>query len=316
MGSQVGKSALGFRCLLIAHGHTGNNVFCTPTINLLKRHFPKTLIDIVVVNEKSGEVFEGNPYLNEVFVMKYKWQIKGICENYDTVICLNEKSKQLIQHISDKSFTVSKVPHDKHHADHILEQVASFLNIDIIPSDRRYVIQSSKRSFAAIIGEESYQSENILIGMHLGCAKTAIHGWKSFLKKDISHEKLWPIEKYIDLATELGKRNKNIRFFITGTRNEKYLGKIFANKIHGTINLIGKTHLTDLPVVLNKANAFITQDCGMLHTASSTNVPLVALFGPTSYVKNGPYPQSRKSVVITESSMEKTKYRCKGKNPR
>jgi ADP-heptose:LPS heptosyltransferase len=301
----VEKSALGFRCLLIAHGHTGNNVFCTPAINLLKRHFPKTLIDIVVANKKSGEVFEGNPYLNKVFVMKYQWQIKRIAHLYDNLICLNYKSSQLIQNNSVKSFIVPEIPHDKHHADHILEQIASSLSIDIKPSDRQYFIKPSERSLTSIIGKESLQSESILIGMHLGCARTAIHGWKSIFKRDISHQKLWPIEKYIDLASELRKKNKNIRFFITGTRNEKYLGKMFIDKIDDTINLIGKTHLTDLPIVLNQASAFVTQDCGMLHMACSTNVPLIALFGPTSYVKNGPYPQSRKSIIITKSSMEK-----------
>lgn len=298
------NSVLGSRCLLIAHGHTGNNVFCTPAINLLKKHYPNTQVDIVVLNKKSAEVFDGNPSLGRVYVMQYRWQVKSICRNYDTVICLNYKSRQLVEKISNHTFVVSQVPPYRHHADHILEEVAFYLKVNIQPSDRQYTINSSGRSLASIIGNQPIDSNDILIGMHLGCARTAIHGWKSLFRQKISHQKLWPIEKYIDLAQTLVSLNQNVRFFITGTRNERFLGEMFEQAVDGTINLIGKTHVTDLPVILNKASAFITQDCGILHAAGSTSVPLIALFGPTSWVNTGPYPPSRKGIVIAKSSME------------
>lgn len=295
---------LGERCLLIAHGHTGNNIFCTPAINLLKKHYPNTQIDIVVLNKKSAEVFVGNTNLKKIYIMRYRWQLKRICRNYGTVICLNYKSRQLIEHIPNNTFVVSRVPPYKHHADHILEQLAFHLRVDIQPSDRQYSISPSERSLTSVIGEKQLESNDILIGMHMGCARTAIHGWKAIFKQEVSHQKLWSIEKYIDLAKVLISHNQNIRFFITGTRNERYLGEMFESEINRTINLIGKTHLTDLPVILNKASAFITQDCGMLHAAGATTVPLIALFGPTSWVNTGPYPQSRKGVVIAKSSMD------------
>lgn len=260
-------------------------------------------VDIVVLNKKSAEVFHGNPGLRKIYVMRYKWQIKRVARHYDSIICLNYKSRHLVENIAN-TFVVSRVPPYKHHADHILEQVAYHLRVNIQPEDRQYRINASTRSLASIVGDQPLEPDEILIGMHLGCARTAIHGWKSLFRQKISHQKLWPIEKYIALAQILLSLKPNVRFFITGTRNERYLGEMFEKKVAGTINLIGKTHLTDMPVILNKASAFITQDCGMLHAAGASPVPLIALFGPTSWVNTGPYPPSRKGMVIAKSSME------------
>lgn len=55
------------------------------------------------------------------------------------------------------------------------------------------------------------------------------------------------------------------------------------------IDLAGAVPLGCLPALLSKAAAMITNDSGPMHIAAAVGVPVVALFGPTSEVRTGPY---------------------------
>ena len=54
------------------------------------------------------------------------------------------------------------------------------------------------------------------------------------------------------------------------------------NKEFGFLNLIGKTKLVDTIDILSSSNLVLTNDSGLMHVAASVDVPLVALYGPTS----------------------------------
>ncbi len=55
------------------------------------------------------------------------------------------------------------------------------------------------------------------------------------------------------------------------------------------IDLTGAIPLGCLPALLLKAAALITNDSGPMHIAAALGTPVVALFGPTSEVRTGPY---------------------------
>ena len=44
-----------------------------------------------------------------------------------------------------------------------------------------------------------------------------------------------------------------------------------------------------LPALLSRASLLITNDSGPMHVAAAVGTPVVALFGPTSAVRTGPY---------------------------
>ena len=65
-------------------------------------------------------------------------------------------------------------------------------------------------------------------------------------------------------------------------------------------NFTGKTNIEDLFYLFNNyARAVVAVDSAPLHIASYINVPVVALFGPTSPQLYGPF--SRKRIVLTNS---------------
>ena len=55
------------------------------------------------------------------------------------------------------------------------------------------------------------------------------------------------------------------------------------------IDLAGATTVGLLPALLSKASLMITNDSGPMHVAAAVGTPVVALFGPTSAIRTGPY---------------------------
>jgi 3-deoxy-D-manno-octulosonic-acid transferase/heptosyltransferase-1 len=56
-----------------------------------------------------------------------------------------------------------------------------------------------------------------------------------------------------------------------------------------TVNLAGRTTLRDLAYLYRKAALLITTDSGPMHIAAAVGTPVIALFGPTSASRTGPY---------------------------
>ncbi len=55
------------------------------------------------------------------------------------------------------------------------------------------------------------------------------------------------------------------------------------------VDLTGAVSLGHLPALLSSAALLVTNDSGPMHIAAAVGVPVVAMFGPTSEVRTGPY---------------------------
>ena len=73
-------------------------------------------------------------------------------------------------------------------------------------------------------------------------------------------------------------------------------------KIDSIVNLAGKTNLVVLCQLLKRASLFVGVDSGIMHLASSLDIPVVGIFGPTDPSQVG--PQNKKSVVVQKKEME------------
>ena len=143
-----------------------------------------------------------------------------------------------------------------------------------------------------------------MVGIALGCGQVAAHGWRFWSKRRFHARRLWSFEHYIKLAQALQQRYPELRFVLTGSRNEKALGAAFAKKVPQTINLIGRTSLQEVAALMRCLRLFITHDTGTLHIACSSEVPVVALFGPTQLQRTGPYPLRPQHIIIRKAHMD------------
>jgi len=101
--------------------------------------------------------------------------------------------------------------------------------------------------------------------------------------------KRWPAERF----TEVAKRIPNCRVVLLGSPSDQVIPLP-----DGSLNLVGKTTLLELCVVLKAARALLTNDTGPMHLAAALDVPQVVLFGSTSPELTGPL--SDKAVVLRE----------------
>jgi lipopolysaccharide heptosyltransferase I len=69
----------------------------------------------------------------------------------------------------------------------------------------------------------------------------------------------------------------------------------------GAVNLAGRTGLKELTRLLELAKFAVTVDSGPMHLAVAVNTPVVAIFGPTSPVRTGPYG---KANVVVRKGLE------------
>lgn len=290
------------KILLVTSGSTGNNVFCTPAIRLLRKHRPDAVIDVVALNALSAEVFEENPDISRLLVTKSNWTLNRIAKNYNTVFLLNNSALKKFSGLKTPFLLVPPMRPDRHHADQVLQFVADWLNVSVTDEDRTYVMESSQTP-QKLLAAYALSDKEVLINIHLGCGTTSLHGWKFFYSRRADDKKLWSIDAYIELAHQLQTMMPKLKISITGTSNEAFLAKKFAHQVPGTINLVGKTKVSDLVALMKRVDLFIAHDCGVFHIASAAEVPIVGLFGPTNPTLTGPYPLKAQHQVIKKAAM-------------
>lgn len=291
------------KILILTSNSTGNNIFCTPAIRLLKRHRPAVGIDVVALNKLCAEVFDGNPSVGEIFVVDSRRAFDKLAKNYDRVICLNANAKKKLGDVQTPMDTIPNITGESHHAEQLLQFVAGLLGCEVTDDDRPYFIHSTPGLAAGLLKDAGLAPENLLISIHLGCGTTKLHGWKFFYSKRADDKKLWPVDEYIKLGKALMAADPRVRIIITGTRNEAFLAKQFEREVPGTINLVGRTSVADLHSLMQRVDLFIAHDCGVFHVAAASDVPIVGLFGPTNHVLTGPYPVRSWHTLIKKTEM-------------
>ncbi|MEI6080008.1 MAG: glycosyltransferase family 9 protein [bacterium] len=116
------------------------------------------------------------------------------------------------------------------------------------------------------------------------------------------HTKRWTKEGYINLAERI-LANYNHDVIFTGDKNDEALIKDIISKITNNnvktrvINLAGKLNISDLLFLISKSSLVVTNDSAPQHIAVGFDVPVVAIFGPTTKGL-GYYPFSDNSVVV------------------
>lgn len=101
--------------------------------------------------------------------------------------------------------------------------------------------------------------------------------------------KCWLPERFHEVTLRLLENPNTFVAYFGDPAGTSLVNDICKNLPDRVINLAGKTTLRELLPLIQKCDAFLTNDSGPMHIAAALNVPLVAIFGSTSDVKTGPY---------------------------
>ena len=105
--------------------------------------------------------------------------------------------------------------------------------------------------------------------------------------------KRWPLERFRELAQKLISGSGAQILLIGGpddvALNQQLLADLNAPD-GSVIDITGKTSIGELAAQLEQCDLFIGNDSSPMHLAAAVNIPVIAIFGPTSPQEYGPYP--------------------------
>ncbi len=104
--------------------------------------------------------------------------------------------------------------------------------------------------------------------------------------------KIWPIERFSQLINELKKSRffKNAVFLIIGPLEEKILiSELLKRNKSEILDLVGKTDLAEIFLIMKQCAIFIGNDSGLMHLAALSGIPTVGLFGPSDAKRYHPW---------------------------
>jgi ADP-heptose:LPS heptosyltransferase len=124
----------------------------------------------------------------------------------------------------------------------------------------------------------------------------------------------WPAGSFETLAVQLGAADPVRRIILTSGPSEVQAARQIADRARQRLGVGGDTvlagqefTLTELRSLVARAALFIGGDSGPLHVASTTDVPIVGLYGPTLPVRSAPW---RPEALVTEA-VELTDLACR-----
>jgi heptosyltransferase I len=118
--------------------------------------------------------------------------------------------------------------------------------------------------------------------------------------------KQWPAERYGQVAKQLA--TDGVKSLINFGPGEESLVKAVEDASQGAAQRIACT-LTELIELTRRALLFIGGDTGPMHLAAALEIPVVAIFGPTNPMRNGPFG-TRNIVLRSPASLTSHSHRA------
>ncbi len=165
---------------------------------------------------------------------------------------------------------------NKHEVDYCLE-LAHVAGATLTPADRiprLYVDEQTRLSVEHLLAEEGVQSDKPLIVCHIN--------------SNNGQSKRWPIPYWAFLIDRLISQ-ADAAVVLTGAPSDLPQIEAVTSRMHErALNLAGKTSLTQLAALLQRADLLISGDSGPLHMGVACGTPIIGIYGPTNPSLGGP----------------------------
>jgi heptosyltransferase-2 len=283
-------SAAPKKILVIQTAFLGDAVLTTPLLGAIHQQFPQARLS-VLCTPQIADVFARHPAVSDVMVFDKRGAERSWTARWTLVKRLSSEHFDLaiIPHRSLTSALAAYLAGIPRRVGFSASQGRWFLT-DVVPF--RWGVHDINRNLALMnvfgvqnpSGElwlkpdpaavrrvaERLQSVGVrqtLIGINAGSV------WAT---------KRWLSEGFAVVADRMIRELDASVIFVGGDRDSESIGKIFTMMKEKPINWIGKTSLQELVALIARCQAFLTNDSGPLHIAVASQVPTVAIFGPTT----------------------------------
>lgn len=120
-----------------------------------------------------------------------------------------------------------------------------------------------------------------------------------------AHFKRWSAQSMGTFAAQLAQKENFERVFVFGAPSERELSEELLSFLPpNSLNFSGQLSLPETAAVMAQCSAFVGNDGGLMHLATSIHLPVIALFGPVDPMVYGPYPaQSKRSIAVYKEDL-------------
>ncbi|QER41785.1 glycosyltransferase family 9 protein [Thermodesulfobacterium sp. TA1] len=290
------------KILLIKLSALGDVIQTLPSLTLIKENYPQSIVDWVV-DERNAEVLTGHPYLRKVVIFS-KEIFKNPAKFVSFIRRLREQKYDLAidyQGLFKSGMVIGlakaklKVGFENHR-----ELSPLFYNVRLTAYDpeihavRRY-LNLTFQAVRLLDPDFSSDIETIpeVVWPSLSPPQNLIEKPYIVFIPSARWETKWWIFDYWERLIELTLSTyPGLRIYITGGPKEETLknwAKMIENKGEAVKSLVGTLSLKELVRLIKESQLVVTVDTGPMHLASALKIPTVALFGPTSPLRTGPW---------------------------
>lgn len=122
--------------------------------------------------------------------------------------------------------------------------------------------------------------------------------------------KRWPVPYWATLLDRL-IHEEGAQVVLTGAPNDGPLVERITSRMHEqAMNMAGKTSLSQLAALLQRADIMISGDSGPMHIAAAVGTVVIAIHGPTDPALSGPV--SPKAIILRSDIWCSPCYKAKG----
>lgn len=276
------------KILVITLSNIGDVILTLPVFFVLKREFPGAEIH-AMSGERSREILANDLRIKKIiiydkkasFVKQLRLGLKLRSERYDLVVDLRNTAYPLIIGAKYRTSVMHSSLKPMHKKDVHLLGLA------------RLGINTENAGFSLAMDKDSYSAAGRIL---LRAGLSDSNPYIVFAPGGRSHIKRWRAEGFADAADRLITNHNFQAVFAGDAEDAEISDKIRSLMKNKSIDLCGKTNITQLAAVISRASLLITNDSAALHVGSAFDIPTVAIFGPTDPLKYGPL-SSKRAVV-------------------
>ena len=289
------------RILVVKLDHLGDVLLATPVFSNLRQAYPNTELH-VLTGAWSGVVLEKHPDVNKVIEynspafcrtgqptsLKQTFRLYRALrrQKYDLIVelrgdwriiwfaflrltpkRLDRASLQVTNKLGSVQFTGT---HETTRNLDVLKQAG----IPIPVQTTTFSVTTEDKKWASdFLATHQIDREQPLIAIHPGSPIEL---------------KRWLPERYAELADWLIAQ-KGAQILFVGVKDEIQIITDIQARMQGeSINIAGKTTLTELASILHKCSVFIGNDSGPMHLAAAIGIHTIGLYGPGDPTRFGP----------------------------
>jgi lipopolysaccharide heptosyltransferase II len=310
------------RILLVRLRQIGDVIFTTPAIRALREHFPDAHLTYVV-EPAAAPIVARNPHLNEVVVatrglgqfardLALGWRLRRA--RYDMALDFHGGPRSsLLTWLSGAPVRIGydvagrgwmytrrvarpRALRPRHSVENQWDLLTA---LGLPPPDRERapVEMPADPAVAATVRDRlaraGYRGGDRLIVVHVSAGNPF---------------RRWPIEAFAALVAGLVRADPRRAAVVTSGPSERDAAATVIAQARAAmapadrVRVLdcGEHSLVDLRALLDEAALYIGGDSGPLHVASTTGVPIVALYGPTLPARSAPWRPARHVTAAVE----------------